>query len=42
MSSSVCTGLALPVTGTVHGLQRKDIFFHGEREHVLAVVLPVP
>lgn len=41
MSSAACTGLALPVAGTVHGLQRKDIFFCREGEHVLTVVLPV-
>lgn len=31
----------LPVPGAVHGLECKDIFFHGEGEHVVAVVLPV-
>lgn len=31
----------LPVPGAVHGLECKDIFFHGEGEHVVAIVLPV-
>lgn len=31
----------LPVPGAVHGLECKDIFLHGEGEHVVAVVLPV-
>lgn len=35
-----CCGF-LPVPGAVHGLECKDIFLHGEGEHVVAVVLPV-
>lgn len=31
----------LPVPGAVHGLECKDVVFHGEGEHVFAVVLPV-
>lgn len=31
----------LPVPGAVHGFECKDILFHGEGEHVVAVVLPV-
>lgn len=31
----------LPVPGAVHGLECKDVFLHGEGEHVFAVVLPV-
>lgn len=29
------------MTRAVHGLQSKDVFFHGEGEHVVTVVLPV-
>lgn len=41
MSSSVGAGMNLPVTRTVHGLQRKHVVFRREGEYVLAVVLPV-
>lgn len=33
--------LNLPVPRAVHGLEREDVFFHGEGEHVFTVVLPV-
>lgn len=31
----------LPVPRAVHGLEREEVFFHREGEHVFAVVLPV-
>lgn len=31
-----------PVSWAVHGLEGEDFLLHGEGEHVLAVVLPVP
>ena len=33
--------VGVPVSGTVHGLQGKDVVLHGEGEHVVAVVLQV-
>ena len=33
--------MPIPVSWAVHGFECKDVLFHGEGEHVLAVVLPV-
>ena len=38
---STLSALNLPVSGTVHGLQCKDVILHREGEHVFAVVLPM-
>lgn len=40
-NSDSLSALHLPVPGAVHGLECKDVIFHGEGEHVFAVVLPV-
>lgn len=40
-SISFLRALHLPVPGAVHWLQSKYVIFHGEGEHIFAVVLPV-